>query len=102
MSLLLAVLLAPAADTPPTAYPRSDLLIEATELKKPEVARKYVILDARGKGAYKAGHVPGALWLDAITWQRAFKDGEDEQGWAERIGGLGLHAETRVVIYDDT
>jgi len=101
MSLLLAVLLAPAADAAPTAYPRPDLLIEASELKKPEVARKYVILDARGKGAYTAGHVPGALWLDAVTWERGFQDGQDEQAWAERVGGLGLHAETRVVVYDD-
>jgi thiosulfate/3-mercaptopyruvate sulfurtransferase len=101
MSLLLVVLLAPAADTTPSAYLRPDLLMEAAELKRPEVARKYVILDARGKGAYKAGHAPGALWLDAITWERAFKDGQDEQAWSERIGGLGLHAETRVVVYDD-
>lgn len=101
MSLLLAVLLAPAAGAGPTAYPRPDLLIEAAELKKPQVARKYVLLDARGKGAYKAGHVPGAVWLDAITWERAFKDGQDEQAWAERIAGLGLHAETPVVVYDD-
>ncbi len=101
MSLLLAVLLAPAAGADPAAYPRPDLLIEAAELKKPEVARKYVILDARGKGAYKAGHVPGALWLDAVTWERSFQGGQDEQGWAERIGRLGLSPEARVVVYDD-
>ncbi len=99
MSLLLAVLLAPAADT---AYPRPDLLIEASELKKPEVARKSVVLDARGKGAYKAGHVPGAVWLDAVTWERSFKDGRDEKAWAERIGGLGVSADTPVVVYDDS
>jgi thiosulfate/3-mercaptopyruvate sulfurtransferase len=97
MSLLLAVLLAPAADT----YPRPDLLIEAADLKKPEAARKFVVLDARGKGAYKEGHVPGAVWLDAITWERGFKDGQDEKAWAERIGGLGISAETPVVVYDN-
>jgi thiosulfate/3-mercaptopyruvate sulfurtransferase len=101
MSLLLAVLLAPAADTAPAAYPRPALLIEASELMKPEVARKYVILDARGKGAYKAGHVPGAIWLDAVTWERAFKDGQDAKGWAERIGALGVSADTPVVVYDN-
>jgi thiosulfate/3-mercaptopyruvate sulfurtransferase len=99
MSLLLAVLLAPAADT--AAYPRPDLLIEASELKKPETARKYVVLDARGKGAYKDGHVPGAVWLDSVTWERGFKDGQDEKGWAERIGALGVSADTPVVVYDN-
>jgi thiosulfate/3-mercaptopyruvate sulfurtransferase len=98
MSLLLAVLLAPAADA---TYPRPDLLIEAAELKKPEVARKYVVLDARGKGAYKAGHVPGAIWLDAVTWERAFKEGQGVKAWAEQIGGLGVSANTPVVVYDD-
>jgi thiosulfate/3-mercaptopyruvate sulfurtransferase len=97
MSLLLALLLAPAADT----YPRPELLIEASELKKPEAASKYVVLDARGKGAYKDGHVPGAVWLDAVTWARGFKDGQDEKAWAERIGNLGVSADTPVVVYDN-
>jgi thiosulfate/3-mercaptopyruvate sulfurtransferase len=97
MSLLLAVLLAPAADT----YPRPDLLIEAPDLMKPAAARKYVILDARGKGAYKDGHVPGAVWLDAVTWQRAFQEGRDEEGWVVRVGGLGVSADTPVVVYDN-
>jgi thiosulfate/3-mercaptopyruvate sulfurtransferase len=97
MSLLLAVLLAPAADT----YPRPDLLIEAPDLMKPGAARKYVVLDARGKGAYKDGHVPGAVWLDAVTWQRGFQNGRDEKAWAARVGGLGVGPETPVVVYDN-
>ena len=97
MSLLLTLLLAPAAD----AYPRPELLIEAAELKKPEAARQYVVLDARGKGGYKDGHVPGAVWLDAVTWERGFRDGQDEQAWARRIGGLGISVDTPVVVYDN-
>jgi thiosulfate/3-mercaptopyruvate sulfurtransferase len=93
----LALLLAPAADKPAT-YPRPTLLIEPSELVKLKDIR---VLDARGKGKYLDGHVPGAVWVDAAAWSRAFGDGKDERRWAKIVGDLGIDANTAVAIYDD-
>jgi thiosulfate/3-mercaptopyruvate sulfurtransferase len=94
----LALLLTPAADKPAT-YPRATLLVEPAELAKLKDAR---ILDARGKGKYLDGHLRGAVWVDAVSWSRAFGDGKDEERWARLIGDLGIEPTTTVAIYDDT
>lgn len=47
-----------------SAYPRPELLIEASQLAKLDVAKKYLILDARDRTKYKQGHVPNARWVD--------------------------------------
>jgi thiosulfate/3-mercaptopyruvate sulfurtransferase len=83
------------------AYPRPDLLIEAADLLKPEAAHKFIVLDARGKDKYQEGHVPGAVWVDVITWARQFGEGKDREGWSKRIGALGIDRDARVVLYDD-
>jgi thiosulfate/3-mercaptopyruvate sulfurtransferase len=85
----------------PSRHPRADLLVEAAELAKPEVARRFCILDARAKHKYLEGHVRGAVWIDAITWSRAGLTGQDQDEWAKRIGELGIGKDTHVVIYDD-
>jgi thiosulfate/3-mercaptopyruvate sulfurtransferase len=82
-------------------YPRPQLLLEPAELAKPEVARQFIILDVRSEEAYAAGHVPGALRVDHDTWKTAFGDGKDAEGWSERIGGLGIGPQAKVVVYDD-
>jgi thiosulfate/3-mercaptopyruvate sulfurtransferase len=87
-----------AADQP-AAYARADLLVEPADLAH---AKNLRILDARGKGKYVDGHVPGAVWIDATTWARAFGEGEDQAGWEKRIGALGITTETPVAIYDDS
>jgi thiosulfate/3-mercaptopyruvate sulfurtransferase len=94
----LALLLTPAADKP-AAYPRPDLLVEPAELAKLKDVR---VLDARGKGKYLDGHVPGAVWVDALGWSRAFGDGKDLAGWQKRLGDLGIDVDTVVVVYDDS
>jgi thiosulfate/3-mercaptopyruvate sulfurtransferase len=92
--------LVPAADTKPAGYPRADLLIEAAELAKP--ADGLLVLDARPKEKYQAGHVPGAVWVDHDTWSKKFAEGQDSAVWTKLIGVLGITGpETRVVIYDD-
>jgi thiosulfate/3-mercaptopyruvate sulfurtransferase len=83
-------------------YPRSNLLLEPAELAKPEAASRFVILDARPQAEYAEGHVPGARWVDHGEWAKAFGDGEDRQGWSERIGALGIGRDTPVVVYDDS
>jgi thiosulfate/3-mercaptopyruvate sulfurtransferase len=83
----------------PAAYPRTDMLVEPAELAKPGAAEKYRILDAREKPKYEAGHVPGAAWVDHDQWA---KDDLGVERWRRRIGnGVGIGANTPVVIYDD-
>jgi thiosulfate/3-mercaptopyruvate sulfurtransferase len=105
LSCLVFSLAALAADTPAARYPRADLLIEARDvvgLAHPRPRHDHRILDARGKGKYKEGHIPGAVWLDHTTWSRAFGDGEDKEAWAKRIGALGIRLNTQVIVYDDS
>lgn len=82
-------------------YPRPALLIEPAELAKVEVAKGFVILDAREKAKYDAGHVPAARWVDHAGWAKAFGHGGDAAGWGKRIGGRGIGRDTTVVVYDD-
>jgi thiosulfate/3-mercaptopyruvate sulfurtransferase len=100
MAALLATLafLLPGADQPAT-YARPDMLVEPADLAQ---AKNLHVLDARGKGKYVDGHVPGAVWVDATTWARAFGEGGDQAGWEKRIGALGITTETPVAIYDDS
>lgn len=96
---LMALAAAPVAAADP--YPRPDLLVEPAALARPETAGGVVVLDARGKAKYQAGHVPGARWVDHADWAKAFGDGRDAAGWSGRVAALGIGAETRVVVYDD-
>jgi thiosulfate/3-mercaptopyruvate sulfurtransferase len=82
------------------AYARPELLMEPAHLMKPETAKKFVILDARGKASYQAGHVPGAVHVEAGRWASAFGDGADRTGWSKRIGSLGIDTDSPVVVYD--
>jgi thiosulfate/3-mercaptopyruvate sulfurtransferase len=96
------LLLAPlAADPQPAGYPRPELLIEAADLAKPDAAGKFIVLDARGKKEYQVSHVPGAVWLDPVTWMRSFGDGQDTANWVKLIGAVGVSGDKPVVLYDD-
>ena len=97
----LALLFAASAVGAEDAYPTPTLLVEPAALAKPETAKTFVVLDARDKKKYDAGHVPAARWVDAAAWSKAFGDGTDADGWAKRIGTLGLSVDTPVVVYDD-
>jgi thiosulfate/3-mercaptopyruvate sulfurtransferase len=76
-------------------------LVETEELAKPEIAKQFLILDARGKHKYAEGHIPGAIWVDQIAWSRAPLTAQGVEVWAKRIGELGIAKDTRVVVYDD-
>jgi thiosulfate/3-mercaptopyruvate sulfurtransferase len=97
---LAALLLLSAADAKP-AYPRPDLLVEPGDIARLTEGGKARVVDCRGKAAYEAGHVPGAVVLAAASWAQAFKP-DDRDGWARRIGALGIDSDTTVVVYDDT
>ena len=81
-------------------YPRAELLIEPVELAK-SVAKDTIILDARAEAKYKVGHIPEARWVDHGQWAKAFGQGTDAKNWGARIGGLGINADSHVVVYDD-
>jgi thiosulfate/3-mercaptopyruvate sulfurtransferase len=85
----------------PTAYAKPELLAEPADLRKPTTGRMVRVLDARGKGKYLDGHVPGAVWIDAPAWAHAFAAGQDESAWEQRIAPLGITAADTIVVYDD-
>jgi thiosulfate/3-mercaptopyruvate sulfurtransferase len=82
-------------------YPRGDLLLEPGTLAKPEIARQFVVLDARPRVQYDEGHIPGAVWVDAAAWAKAFGGGKDAAVWSSRIGGLGIGRDAKVALYDN-
>jgi thiosulfate/3-mercaptopyruvate sulfurtransferase len=84
------------------AYPSPNLLVEPGALAKPEESKKFVVLDARPREKYLKGHVPGARWVDHAEWAKGFGEGTDADAWGKRIGALGISADSRVVVYDDT
>jgi thiosulfate/3-mercaptopyruvate sulfurtransferase len=102
MSLLVAVLIfTTSLGEKPASYPRADLLIDPTELLKPEIAKQFRILDARPKDQYEAGHIPNAVWVDHDDWSKTFAKDLDATRWQKLVGQLGITPDTRVVLYDD-
>ena len=102
MSVLLVALWSAvglAADT--SRYPAAELLMEPGELAEPAVAKQFVILDVRPAEAYQQGHVAGAQRVDHDDWKAAFGAGDGRDAWSQRIGQLGISADSKVVIYDD-
>ncbi len=91
------LLIGAAAD--PAVYAKPEMLLEPAALARE--ASAYVILDARPKAAYQAAHIPGAHWIDAADWAKAFGAGDDVVGWSRRIALLGIAKKSKVVIYDD-
>ena len=81
-------------------YPRQDLLVEPGQLAQLDIAKPFIILDARARAAYQQEHIPAARWVDHDTWAKAFGDGQDADGWSKRIGEIGIGADSSVVIYD--
>ena len=61
------------------------------------------ILDVRSRDSYDAGHIPGAVWVDASRVEAtAAEPGalEDPEAWEGWIAGLGLGPDTAVYVYD--
>ena len=90
--LSLALALSPGADP----YPNADIIIEAEALKTVD-PKTTVILDARDAKTYAAGHVPGAVQLNLTEFGKAVPD--TPEAWADKLGKLGIKADTPVVVY---
>lgn len=99
--LSLAFVLASPADKPSVGYAKPELLVEASELTTLSTKRMVRILDARGKGNYLDGHVPGAVWVDAPSWAHAFAASQDADKWQKIIAPLGISPADTIVIYDN-
>jgi thiosulfate/3-mercaptopyruvate sulfurtransferase len=80
-------------------YPQPAILIEPAELARAGPAVR--VLDARGKNRYNAGHVPGAVWVDAAGWAKAFTVPPDAAAWSKRLAAVGIDVDMPVVVYDD-
>jgi thiosulfate/3-mercaptopyruvate sulfurtransferase len=74
------------------------LLLEPAALV---AAKELIVLDARGRKDFDEARIPGARWVDALAWAKAFGQGTDAKSWSERIGALGIAATSKVVVYDD-
>jgi thiosulfate/3-mercaptopyruvate sulfurtransferase len=98
-----ALTLSPADAKTPAAYAKPDLLVEASDLAKlTEAAKRPVrVLDARSKDQVEAGHISGAVWVDAAAWAKAFAEGQDEATWENLIAARGIAPSDTVVVYDD-
>ena len=96
-----AALCGPSAALAGDEYPRQDLLVEPAILGEAKEAKPFVVLDAREKKKFDAGHVPAARWVDHAAWAKGFGDGQDAEGWGKRIGELGIGTASQVVVYDD-
>jgi thiosulfate/3-mercaptopyruvate sulfurtransferase len=95
------VMLVPAAEPKPGQYAAPALLVESPELARLVTANKVRVLDVRTKAKYDAGHVPGALRVDAAAWRKAFGSAPDKDDWTKRLGDLGLEPDAATVVYGD-
>jgi thiosulfate/3-mercaptopyruvate sulfurtransferase len=99
MSLLLCTLLLTAPE-PPAKYPRAEILAEPADYLTPASRERVRFLDARGEEAYAAGHVPGAVRVNAAQWSREFTPGGPLAGrWARLLAEVGVSPGLRVVVY---
>jgi thiosulfate/3-mercaptopyruvate sulfurtransferase len=83
-------------------YPRAELLIEPAAVEQTAGSRQRVVLDARSREAYLEGHIPAAVWVDHGDWAKSFEQGQDPAIWQEKIRALGIHNDSRIVVYDDS
>ncbi|MGO8689441.1 MAG: sulfurtransferase [Thermoguttaceae bacterium] len=101
-ALLAAAVLLPGCgrSTPGSGYARPELLMEPAVLAKAALGGQFVVLDARARKDFLQSRVPGARWVDAAEWAKAFGAGRETAAWSGRIGGLGIGRASKVVVYD--
>lgn len=98
MSLLNYYCLIILAEEP---YPCKNLLLEPSELHKEDIAKQFVVLDAREKTKFSKSHIPNARWIDHTLWANSFNKSNNSTFWINQIGKLGIDNQTKVVVYDD-
>ena len=87
------------------AAPRADLgLMDATTLKNSQ--SKWVVIDARPRAEWEAGHIPGAIPLSWENYTRTDAKGVQFTSFppaelAVALAGLGIDERTPLVVYGD-
>ena len=76
--LCLSIMGAPSAD-----YAQPALLADAEAFVKNPTG---LVLDVRAKQQYDAGHIPGAVWVNAPAWAKAFTPTASATDWSKRLG----------------
>ena len=76
-------------------YPRPKLLVEAGTLAGNPSG---VILDIRPQEQYLAGHIPGAVSVNAAEWTKAFKPSATTAEWGKRLGQVGIDTDKTVIV----
>lgn len=85
------------------------IMIEAEVLHERQEKKPLLIIDVRtkddldnsGEAAYKAGHIPGAIFLDVkkdVTGEGEFLP--EPTAFAEKLGSLGVDENVKIVLYD--
>jgi thiosulfate/3-mercaptopyruvate sulfurtransferase len=109
VTLALAAVGAPVPGAGAGRYANPELLIETDEVARMLGAPGVRVVDLRsgmiGGVAYRTGHVPGAVYLDAVELD---DQGANAEGFPIRpaaaaalFGRLGIDHETTVLAYDD-
>jgi thiosulfate/3-mercaptopyruvate sulfurtransferase len=80
---------------PPADYARPELLADAAALMKSPTG---LVLDIRAKPVYLQGHIPGAVWINASAWSKAFTPAANSTDWAQRLGAVGIDPEKPVIL----
>jgi thiosulfate/3-mercaptopyruvate sulfurtransferase len=76
-------------------YPKPDLLVAAeTFIKQPTG----LVLDVRSRQNYLAGHIPGAVSVNAAGWGKAFTPTASDDEWAKRLGQAGIQPDKTVIL----
>jgi thiosulfate/3-mercaptopyruvate sulfurtransferase len=83
------------------AYPRTDMLIEVSDLIKLAKSRTVRLLDTQRLDQFGVWHAEGAQWVDAAEWGRIFAKDQETKTWAKLIGDQGIDVDTAVVVYGD-
>ena len=101
LAMCLVIVLGTQVLSAQSDYTHPELLIEPVTLSRPGINRQLIVLDARPQDQFDEGRIPGAVRVDVAVWGKAFKEGKDAEGWAARIGSLGIRPDSKVVIYDN-
>ncbi len=70
-----------------------------------EQAAAPVVIDARTKDAFDAGHIPGARWIDANAWREMTFTPTgltDHSFWSKQLGAVGLTTQSSIVVVGDS
>jgi thiosulfate/3-mercaptopyruvate sulfurtransferase len=93
MSITFVCLLLSVA--PPADYAKPELLADAAALVKTPAG---LVLDLRARPQYLQGHIPGAVWINAPAWGKAFTPNASASDWEKRLGEVGVDLEKPVIL----